>query len=118
MVFRIVLAIVLIMIIIVLFFGLYRVRDRRPSGILFILLYFLGFFYWILLLPVLGMVLLSFVIPGEDPNAALTDSLVDFGLIFLLMFIVCAVTALAIAIREKIQQRKAQEEEVNKRDEV
>ncbi|MCK5291147.1 MAG: hypothetical protein KAR39_03905 [Thermoplasmata archaeon] len=118
MIFRIALAIVLFLIIAVLFFGLYRVRNRRPSGILFILLYFLGFSYLILLLPVLGVVLLSLVIPGEDPHAALTDILIDFGLIFLLIFVVCTVTALAIAIREKIQQRKAQEEEVNKRDEV
>jgi hypothetical protein len=106
LIFRVAVAILLVLGIIAITFAFHRLRNKRVKNVFTVLLVQIGFLVLIILIVALGATLLTFAINAEQPDALVIDFLVQMGWFIGLLFAVGIIIALVLIAREKMLERK------------
>ncbi|MCK5292735.1 MAG: hypothetical protein KAR39_12065 [Thermoplasmata archaeon] len=106
MIFRVAVAILLVLGIVAITFSFHRLRDRRVESVFTILFILHGFLVLLFLIVTLGATLLTFAISTEQPDAIVIDFLAQMGLWLGGLFAFGVIIALVIIAREKMLERK------------
>jgi hypothetical protein len=106
LIFRIAVAILLVLGIIAITFAYHRLRDRRVKNAFAVLFVQIGVLVLIILIVALGATLLTFAINTEQPDALVIDFLVQMGWFLGLLFAFGVIIAFVVIAREKMLERK------------